>query len=137
MKDRFQALVRTNVSLAAIGVALIFGLAACSGSGGASSQGAPGASSGFGGSSAANGRHRMAQVLMGLGLSDAQKSQIRDIMSAARKESANADPATRRANYKAAFAKIDAVLTPDQRAKLHAKLGEMRKDGRQGAPAQS
>jgi Spy/CpxP family protein refolding chaperone len=79
----------------------------------------------------------MAQALMGLGLTDAQKSQIRDIMSAARKDNANADPATRRANYKAAFEKIDTILTPEQRTQLHAKLAELRKERLQGAASQS
>jgi len=64
----------------------------------------------------------MAQALASLGLTDAQKNQIRAIMSAARKENASADPATRRANFQAAFAKIDTVLTPAQRTKLHAML---------------
>jgi len=79
----------------------------------------------------------MAEALATLGLSDEQKSQIRDIMSATRKQNADADPATRRANYKAAFAKIDGVLTPDQRAKLHAKLDEFRKERQAGASPQS
>jgi Spy/CpxP family protein refolding chaperone len=75
----------------------------------------------------------MAEALMGLGLSDAQKSQIRDIMSAARKQSAGADPATRRANFAAAMAKIDTVLTPDQRTKLHQKLDQMRSERQQSS----
>jgi Spy/CpxP family protein refolding chaperone len=64
----------------------------------------------------------MAQALASLGLSAAQKEQIRAIMSAARKQNADADPTTRRANFQAAFAKIDGVLTPAQRTKLHAML---------------
>jgi len=138
--DRLQALVRTQVSLAAIGVSLALALGGCSGSN--SGSGSPraaggGGAYGAGGGSPANGRRHMAEALMGLGLSDVQKSEIREIMGAARKASAGADPETRRANFKAAFAKIDAVLTPDQRTKLHAKLDEMRKERQQGAPAQS
>jgi Spy/CpxP family protein refolding chaperone len=79
----------------------------------------------------------MAQALMGLGLSDAQKTQIRDIMSAARAQNAGADADTRRANMKAAMAKIDTILTPDQRTKLHAKLAELRKQREANAPPQS
>ena len=79
------------------------------------------------------GRHRMAEALMGLGLSDAQKAQVRDIMSAARKQSAGADQATRRANFQAAMAKIDTILTPDQRTKLHAKLDQMRNERQQSS----
>jgi hypothetical protein len=79
----------------------------------------------------------MAQALMSLGLSDAQKSDIRGIMSAMRAQNANADPATRRANFTAAMAKIDTVLTPDQRTRLHAKLDKWRKAHASGAAAQS
>ena len=75
----------------------------------------------------------MAQALMGLGLSDAQKSRIRDIMSDMRKQSAGADPATRRANFQAAMTKIDTVLTPDQRKRLHEKLDQMRNERQQSS----
>ena len=83
---------------------------------------------------AAAGRHRMAEALMSLGLSDDQKTRIRDIMKAARaKNTPDTDPATRRANYEAARAKIDTVLTPDQRTRLHAKIDQMRKEREQGS----
>jgi Spy/CpxP family protein refolding chaperone len=120
-------------------MAFAFALGACSGSsgGGAAASAQDAAGGGGAGTSAANGRHRMAQALASLGLSDDQKSQIRAIMGAARKESAGADPATRRANYKAAIAKIDSVLTPDQLTKWHAKLAEMRKERQPGASPQS
>jgi len=123
VKHRFHALIRTHIALAAI-VAAAFALTVtgCSGSN-SSSQDTGSAAAGGG---PAGGRHRMAEALMGLGLSDAQKSQIRDIMSAARKQSTGADPATRRANFQAAMAKIDTVLTPEQRKQLHAKLDQMR-----------
>jgi Spy/CpxP family protein refolding chaperone len=133
VKDRFHAVVRTPIALAAILAAFAFALAGCSGSNtaGGSSQDTGGAAAAGGG--AAGGRHRMAEALMGLGLSDAQKSQIRDIMSAARKQSAGADPATRRANFAAAMAKIDTVLTPGQRTKLHQKLDQMRSERQQSS----
>jgi len=142
VKDRLHTLVRSQLSLAVLGVAFVFALGGCAGSSGgggaaASSQDASGGGAGAPAGSAANGRHRMAQALASLGLSDDQKSQIRAIMSAARKESAGADPATRRANYKAAIAKIDGVLTPDQLTKWHAKLDEMRKERQPGASPQS
>jgi Spy/CpxP family protein refolding chaperone len=54
-------------------------------------------------------------------------------MSAARKQSAGADQATRRANFQAAMAKIDTILTPDQRTKLHAKLDQMRNERQQSS----
>jgi len=123
---------------AAVLLALTVALGGCSssnsGSGGA--QGGNGASA-FGSGSPTQGRRRMAQALMSLGLSDAQKSQIRGIMSAVRAQNANADPATRRANYMAAMAKVDAVLTPAQRTALHAKLDKWRKARAAGAAAQS
>ncbi len=78
------------------------------------------------------GRHMMAQALMSLGLSDDQKGKIRDIMSDVKKQNEGVtDPETRRANYKAGYTKIETVLTPDQRTKLHAKMEEMRKEREQ------
>lgn len=141
MKVRSFSPTGTRLRLAAAGLVVALALGGCGGSNSNSAGSAGGASQGAaeGGSPAGpgGGRHRMGQVLMSLGLSDDQKSRIHEIMSNARKESANADPETRRANFKAALAKIDTVLTPDQRAKLHAKLDEMRKERGQGAPSQS
>jgi Spy/CpxP family protein refolding chaperone len=139
MKEHLHVFRRAHMSLAAAGIALALALGGCSGSNSASSGGGAqdagaGAASG---QSPANGRHMMAQVLATLGLSDAQKTQIRSIMKDARKNSAGADPATRRANYQAAMAKIDTVLTPDQRTKLHAKLAQLRSERQQSAPSQS
>ncbi len=141
MKDRLHIIVRTQLALAAIGVAFALTLGGCSGSnsgdsaagGGSGAATAQDAGGAGGAGSAASGRHWMAKALASLGLSDDQKSKIRGIMSDARKQSAGADPATRRANFRAAMAKIDAVLTPDQRT----KLDEMRKERQQGAKTQS
>jgi Spy/CpxP family protein refolding chaperone len=131
--------MKAKIPLAAAGVALALALVlgGCSGSNTAGSSQDTGAAGGSAVGSAANGRHFMAQALMGLGLSDAQKTQIRDIMSAARAQNAGADADTRRANMKAAMAKIDTILTPDQRTKLHAKLAELRKQREANAPPQS
>ena len=75
---------------------------------------------------AAHGR-RMGQLLMSLGLSDQQKSQIRAIIADAHKQNANVtDPDTRHANMRAAYKKVDAVLTPAQRTELQAKRDAMR-----------
>jgi Spy/CpxP family protein refolding chaperone len=72
--------------------------------------------------------HRMGQMLMSLDLSDAQKAQIRAIMADAHKQNANVtDREQRRANMKAALAKIDTVLTPAQRTALHAKMDAARR----------
>jgi Spy/CpxP family protein refolding chaperone len=73
------------------------------------------------------GHGRMGQVLMSLNLNDSQKSQIRSIMADTRKQNENVtDRDTRRANYKAAMTKVEAVLTPAQRTALHAKMDAMR-----------
>jgi Spy/CpxP family protein refolding chaperone len=71
---------------------------------------------------------RFGQLLLSLNLSDAQKTKIRSIMQAARdKNKTVTDPDQRRANFRAAFAQIDAVLTPAQRSELHAKIEANRK----------
>jgi Spy/CpxP family protein refolding chaperone len=90
-----------------------------------------------GGSARAGGRRMMAKALASVGLSDDQKATIRSIMADVRKESAGADPATRRENYKAAFEKIQAVLTPDQQARFKAKMAELRKEQETGAQSSS
>jgi Spy/CpxP family protein refolding chaperone len=145
VKDRSLAMFRLPLSLLLAGIVAALPLTGCSGKSsapdsttGSGMQGSAGSgpAAGTGGNPAA-GRRRMAQALMGLGLSDDQKTQIREIMRSTRKESVNADPETRRANYKAAFAKIDELLTPDQRVKLHARLGTMRGGRGQGATSQS
>ncbi len=75
----------------------------------------------------------MGKILMQLNLSDDQKAQIRSIMADARKANAGVtDKDAKRANMKAAYAKVDAVLTPDQRAAFKAKMDAMRQQ--QGAP---
>ena len=79
--------------------------------------------------------HRFAKVLESLNLSEDEKQKIRAIMADAREKSRNADPETRRANFKAAFAQIDAILTPDQRTQLHAKLQAMRHNQETPQPA--
>lgn len=61
-----------------------------------------------------------------LGLTSAQKTQIKSIMEASRAKNAHADPATRRANREATTAQIRSVLTPDQQAKFDAHMAEMR-----------
>jgi Spy/CpxP family protein refolding chaperone len=72
-------------------------------------------------------RSRLAKALMGLGLSDQQKQQIRDIMKDARAQSQGVtDRTQRRTMMRAAFAKIDTVLTPAQRDELHKQMQAMR-----------
>jgi len=99
--------------------------AAGPGGGASDTGGAPGGGQGRGG-------RGMGKILQGLGLSDAQKSQIRAIMADVKKKNAGldrTDPASRatmRANMQAGYAQIDAVLTPAQRDQFHAKLKAMR-----------
>jgi Spy/CpxP family protein refolding chaperone len=97
----------------------------------ASAQQAPGGDQGGqGGHGGPNAR--MGQVLMSLGLSDAQKQQIRDIVADARKKNQGVtDRDQRRATMKAAFAKVDTVLTPAQRDSFHKQMQAMRQHPQQ------
>jgi Spy/CpxP family protein refolding chaperone len=127
---------------AALALALVCTMAACSRQQSTtddSSQGAAPAASGaagaMGGQGAMsqNGRermHRFAAALATLNLSEDQKDKIRAIMADARAKSKGVDQATRRANFQAALAQVDQVLTPDQRAKFHAEIPAFH----QGAP---
>ena len=73
------------------------------------------------------GGQRFGKMLLSLNLSDGQKAQIRSIMADARaKGKALTDRDAKRANMRAAFAKIDTVLTPPQRTKLHAQMAAAR-----------
>ncbi len=85
---------------------------------GSATQGQPGGNP--------NARRHFAQALMSLNLSDAQKTQIREIMTAARAQAKTQDPETRRATMRAAFAKVQATLTPEQRTQFQAKLAALR-----------
>jgi Spy/CpxP family protein refolding chaperone len=92
----------------------------------AAPEGAPGASTGHHG-------QRMGQVL----LNDKQKSQIRDIMAAARKQNEGVtDRDVRRANFKKAFGQVNAVLTPDQQKQFKEKMDALRKQNQTGQPGQ-
>jgi TRAP-type C4-dicarboxylate transport system substrate-binding protein len=79
----------------------------------------------------------MAQALASVGLSDDQKATIRSIMKDARKQNEGLDPETRRANYRAAYEKALAVMTPDQLVRFKAKLAELRKEHESGAQSSS
>ena len=82
---------------------------------------------------AAAGRHHFEQVLESLGLSDAQKTQIRDIMKGAREKAQSAtDPQARRQIMMGTRAQIRDVLTPDQRAKFDAQMKAWRGQHQQG-----
>jgi Spy/CpxP family protein refolding chaperone len=139
---QFSSLIRPlRLGTAAVAYSLALGALAVAGSAtGATpavlAQAAPDAGA-PGGAAPGGGRHLMAEALMSADLSDKQKDQIRGIMRDVRQQNANADPTTRRANYKAAFEKIDTVLSPAQRAKVHAKLAELRKERDQAPPPQS
>lgn len=73
------------------------------------------------------GGRRFGQMLLSLNLSDAQKNRIRDIMADARaKNKTLADRDAIRANMRAAFAKVQTVLTPAQQAKLKREFAAAR-----------
>jgi Spy/CpxP family protein refolding chaperone len=123
-------------ALALAALALTLGTAACSSNASAQNAGAtqtdagapsPGAS---GAPGARGGNRRMAQVLQSLGLSDDQKEQIRKIMADARSQArTETDPDARRATMRAAFAKVQDVLTPAQRDAFKAKMQALRNGG--------
>lgn len=78
---------------------------------------------------------RMGKILMQLNLSDAQKTQVRAIIADARKQNKDVtDRDVRRTNMKAAYAKVDTVLTPAQRTELHAKMDAMREQSQTPRP---
>jgi Spy/CpxP family protein refolding chaperone len=80
------------------------------------------------GAGAPRDRGRFGKILMTLGLSDGQKSQIRQIIKDARAQNRNVtDPQQRRSNMRAALAKVETVLTPAQRDDLHKKMQAMRR----------
>jgi len=126
---------KQTIGAAALLAALILGgctgqSASSTGSDAASTQSnaaAPG-SAAQGGQPAGNpgARRHFAQALMSLNLSDAQKTQIREIMTAARAQAKTQDPDTRRATMRAAFTKVEAILTPEQRTQFQAKLAALR-----------
>jgi Spy/CpxP family protein refolding chaperone len=72
---------------------------------------------------------RFGEMLAKLGLNDAQKAQIKGIMKSARDQNQNVtDPEQRRANFRAAYQKVEAVLTPAQRDKLKQLRAQMKHD---------
>jgi Spy/CpxP family protein refolding chaperone len=75
------------------------------------------------------GGKRFGEMLAKLGLNDAQKAQIKGIMKSARDQNQNVtDPEQRRANFRAAFAKVEGVLTPAQRDHLKQLRAQMKRD---------
>jgi Spy/CpxP family protein refolding chaperone len=75
------------------------------------------------------GGRRFGEMLVKLGLNDAQKARIKGIMKSARDQNQNVtDPEQRRANFRAAFAKVEDVLTPAQRDKLKQLRAQMTHD---------
>jgi Spy/CpxP family protein refolding chaperone len=86
-----------------------------------SAQSAPGDQGGQGGPGGGgkHGNQAFAKMLLSLNLSDGQKSQIRAMMTDARaKMKTLTDQQAKRDTMKAAFAKIETVLTPAQATKL-------------------
>lgn len=135
-------------TIGAAGVLAAFLLGGCTGQSSSSGTGSDGASmqgsaaAGAGAQGAQPGanpgaRRHFAQALLSLNLSDAQKSQIRAIMKTARAQAKSEDPDTRRATMRAAFAKVQAILTPEQRTQFQAKLAALRaQDSPPQAPTQ-
>lgn len=66
------------------------------------------------------------RALRTLDLSPAQHRQIEDASAQTRAANQNADQPTRRANRQKLRAQIDAILSPEQRARLQAELQKQR-----------
>lgn len=99
----------------------------------AGAAGSPGAA-GAPGTAGARGNARFGKVLQSLDLSDTQKEQIRTIMKDARTQArSTTDPDQRRTTMRAAFAKVQDVLTPAQRDAFKAKIAELRAGSAAGA----
>jgi Spy/CpxP family protein refolding chaperone len=82
-----------------------------------SAQAAPGQ-----GAPGGRGNQRFAKMLMSLNLNGDQKNRIRSIMADARaKAKTMTDIQAKRDTMRGAFGKIETVLTPAQRTKLHAE----------------
>lgn len=64
----------------------------------------------------------MRKALQSLNLTGAQKTQIDQAVAQTRQANQNADQATRKANRRQLRSRIDAILTPAQRAQLKASL---------------
>jgi Spy/CpxP family protein refolding chaperone len=113
----------------ALGLAGTLGTAACSqtsSTGGQTTQ-AQTAQAPVPEGSAGHHGNRMGQILLSLGLSDAQKAQIKDIMAAARKQNEGVtDRDVRRANFKKAYEQVNTILTPAQQKEFKEKMAAMR-----------
>jgi multidrug efflux system membrane fusion protein len=91
---------------------------------------APEAAAGPGGRGGAQGRGRFIEAL---GLDAAQKAQADEIFAAARAQAqGSSDPDAQRAAMRQAFEKLDAILSPDQKAKLAALRAQARSGGNGG-----
>jgi Spy/CpxP family protein refolding chaperone len=102
-----------------------------------SAQAQPAGTAGAPGSAGARGNARFGKVLQRLDLSDTQKEQIRTIMKDARTQArGTTDTGQRRAAMRAAFAKVQDVLTPAQRDAFKAKMQELRNSSPAPAAAQ-
>jgi multidrug efflux system membrane fusion protein len=84
--------------------------------------GAASSASGGGGQGGGHGGGRMRAMIAGLGLTPDQQAKAQQIFAAAReKAQASDDPDARRAAMRDAMAQVEAILTPEQKAKLEAQ----------------
>ena len=72
----------------------------------------------------------MMAMLSQLGLDAGQKAKAQAIFAAARQKMMQSGD---RSAFRDAFGQLDAILRPDQKAKLAALRAQMRQDGGQGA----
>jgi multidrug efflux system membrane fusion protein len=97
-----------------------------------------GSGDGSSGSSGAGGGHsggRMQAMIAGLGLTADQQAKVKQILADARsKAQASDDPDARRTAMRAAMTQVEAILTPDQKAKLAQERAQQADEGGSGAP---
>ncbi|HTW83197.1 MAG TPA: hypothetical protein VMD91_03890 [Candidatus Sulfotelmatobacter sp.] len=124
----------TTVALAAAVAAPTAAFAQSTGPNGPPPAGPP-AAAGPAGMHHGHHRHnRFLHALRGLKLSDAQRAQIRDTVRQTFRANRGLDPQTRRTNLRAMRQKVEAILTPDQRARFHAALQRHRERVNPGGP---
>jgi Spy/CpxP family protein refolding chaperone len=124
-----EALRKILVGVAAVAALSIVGCSQAPSAGGS----APSAQAGAGG----GGAGRMQAMIAGLNLTPDQKAKVDPILAEMKQKAAAAagDPDARRAAMRDGMTKIDALLTPEQKAKLAAARAAARGGGGAMAPS--
>lgn len=127
---------KRHLGTVALAAALIIPTAACAQQ--QTAQTAPAGTPAVAGTQGHHGHgHRgWGAALKGITLSDAQKQQLKDLRAQQKQQQTagqTLDPATRKANRQAMMQKVEAILTPAQRAQFEQNLQQMRSRHRENA----